>query len=55
MFFACGFNLMFLLDDLQGWEIVQNGGDRWAAEENRKPFPDDDTVTKCFVTSYEYV
>ncbi|KAG1961997.1 F-box only protein [Pimephales promelas] len=40
-------------DDLQGWEIVQNGGDRWAAEENRKPFPDDDTVTKCFVTSYE--
>ncbi|XP_056098238.1 uncharacterized protein fbxo44.9 [Rhinichthys klamathensis goyatoka] len=38
-------------DDLHGWEIVQNGGDRWAAEENRKPFPDD-TVTKCFVTSY---
>ncbi|ROL53226.1 F-box only protein 44 [Anabarilius grahami] len=40
-------------DDLQGWEIVCNGGDHWAAEINRKPFPDD-TVTKCFVTSYGY-
>ncbi|CAM4681033.1 unnamed protein product [Leuciscus chuanchicus] len=38
-------------DDFHGWEIVQNGGDHWAIEENRKPFPDD-TVTKCFVTSY---
>uniref|UniRef100_A0A8C1VRA1 Uncharacterized protein n=1 Tax=Cyprinus carpio TaxID=7962 RepID=A0A8C1VRA1_CYPCA len=38
-------------DKLQGWKIVQNGGDRWVAEENRNPFPDE-TVTKCFVTSY---
>ncbi|KAF4096848.1 hypothetical protein G5714_022817 [Onychostoma macrolepis] len=38
-------------DKLQGWKIVENGGDRWVAEENRKPFPDE-TVTKCFVTSY---
>uniref|UniRef100_A0A8C2E3Z1 FBA domain-containing protein n=1 Tax=Cyprinus carpio TaxID=7962 RepID=A0A8C2E3Z1_CYPCA len=36
---------------LKGWKIVQNGGDCWVAEENRKPFPDE-TVTKCFVTSY---
>uniref|UniRef100_A0A672RBZ1 F-box only protein 6-like n=1 Tax=Sinocyclocheilus grahami TaxID=75366 RepID=A0A672RBZ1_SINGR len=35
----------------EGWTIVQNGGHRWVAEENRKPFPDE-TVTKCFVTSY---
>uniref|UniRef100_A0A8C2E551 Si:rp71-1k13.6 n=1 Tax=Cyprinus carpio TaxID=7962 RepID=A0A8C2E551_CYPCA len=38
-------------DKLQGWKIVQNGGDRWVAGENRNPFPDE-TVTKCFVTSY---
>ncbi|XP_067302649.1 F-box only protein 6-like isoform X1 [Pseudorasbora parva] len=38
-------------DNLQEWLIVSNGGDQWAVEENRKPFPDE-TVTKCFVTSY---
>ncbi|XP_058618324.1 F-box only protein 44-like isoform X4 [Onychostoma macrolepis] len=38
-------------DQFQGWKIVRNGGDRWVAEGNRKPFPDE-TVTKCFVTSY---
>uniref|UniRef100_A0A8C1IR29 Uncharacterized protein n=1 Tax=Cyprinus carpio TaxID=7962 RepID=A0A8C1IR29_CYPCA len=38
-------------DKLQGWKIVQNGGDRWVAEENRNPFPHS-PVTKCFVTSY---
>uniref|UniRef100_A0A8C1KQ96 Zgc:114081 n=1 Tax=Cyprinus carpio TaxID=7962 RepID=A0A8C1KQ96_CYPCA len=38
-------------DKLKGWKIVQNGGDCWVAEENRKPFPDE-TVTKCYVTSY---
>ncbi|KAF4110655.1 hypothetical protein G5714_007686 [Onychostoma macrolepis] len=37
-------------DGLQGWEMVQNGGNRWATERNRKPFPDN-TVTTCFVTS----
>uniref|UniRef100_A0A8C1PZW6 Si:dkey-147f3.8 n=1 Tax=Cyprinus carpio TaxID=7962 RepID=A0A8C1PZW6_CYPCA len=48
-------------DGLQGWEIVQNGadrwvternrneGDRWATERNRKLFPEN-TVTRCFVT-----
>ncbi|XP_077070414.1 F-box only protein 44-like isoform X1 [Siphateles boraxobius] len=40
-------------DEFQGWEIVQNGGDHWLAEENRKPFPDD-KVTKCFITSYGF-
>ncbi|KAK7128661.1 hypothetical protein R3I94_017031 [Phoxinus phoxinus] len=38
-------------DDFQGWEIVKNGGDRWVAWGNRRPLPDD-TVTKCFITSY---
>ncbi|TRY89875.1 hypothetical protein DNTS_030352 [Danionella cerebrum] len=38
-------------DDFNEWTIVQNGGNYWASEENRKPFPDE-TVTKCFVTSY---
>ncbi|KTF82114.1 hypothetical protein cypCar_00018771 [Cyprinus carpio] len=38
-------------DGLQGWEIVQNGADRWVTERNSKPFPDN-TVTRCFVTSH---
>uniref|UniRef100_A0A671QR53 Zgc:114174 n=1 Tax=Sinocyclocheilus anshuiensis TaxID=1608454 RepID=A0A671QR53_9TELE len=38
-------------DGLQGWEIGQNGADRWATERNSKLFPDN-TVTKCFVTSH---
>ncbi|XP_056097600.1 F-box only protein 44-like [Rhinichthys klamathensis goyatoka] len=38
-------------DALEGWEIVQNGGDGWVPENNRTPHPDD-TVTKCFITSY---
>uniref|UniRef100_A0A673GPT5 Zgc:114174 n=1 Tax=Sinocyclocheilus rhinocerous TaxID=307959 RepID=A0A673GPT5_9TELE len=45
--------LTFLLDGLQGWEIGQNGADRWATERNSKLFPDN-TVTKCFVTSHRY-
>uniref|UniRef100_A0A672QUE7 F-box only protein 6-like n=1 Tax=Sinocyclocheilus grahami TaxID=75366 RepID=A0A672QUE7_SINGR len=35
----------------EGWTIVQNGGDCWVTGGNMKPFPDE-TVTKCFVTSY---
>ncbi|XP_051737081.1 F-box only protein 44-like [Ctenopharyngodon idella] len=38
-------------DGLQGWNLIQNGGDRWEAHGNRCTFPDN-TVTKCFVTSY---
>ncbi|CAM4681005.1 unnamed protein product [Leuciscus chuanchicus] len=38
-------------DGLQGWKIVRSGGDRWVTEENNKPLLD--TVTRCFVTSYE--
>ncbi|XP_056305076.1 F-box only protein 44-like [Danio aesculapii] len=38
-------------DKFTGWTVVHNGGDSWASEENRTPFPDV-TVTKCFVTSY---
>ncbi|XP_048035192.1 uncharacterized protein LOC125260737 [Megalobrama amblycephala] len=32
----------------EGWEIIQNGGDRWVISGNRRIFP----VRKCFVTSY---
>ncbi|KAK9981842.1 hypothetical protein ABG768_001366 [Culter alburnus] len=39
-------------DGLQGWEIVQNGGDGWVTENNRRTHPDD-PVTKCFVTSFK--
>ncbi|XP_051516724.1 F-box only protein 6-like isoform X2 [Myxocyprinus asiaticus] len=38
-------------EELSGWEIVWNGGSRWAAHGTRKPHPDN-TITKCFVTSY---
>ncbi|XP_056305077.1 F-box only protein 6-like isoform X2 [Danio aesculapii] len=38
-------------DEFQGWEIVENGGDRWQVENNRRPLPDN-TITQCFVTSY---
>ncbi|XP_060794030.1 F-box only protein 6-like isoform X2 [Neoarius graeffei] len=34
-----------------GWKILQNGGNQWAIENLFAPHPDD-TVTKCFVTSY---
>ncbi|NP_001025364.1 uncharacterized protein LOC564984 [Danio rerio] len=37
-------------DEFQGWEILENGGNGWEIENNRKPFPDN-TVTKCFTTS----
>ncbi|XP_067226613.1 uncharacterized protein [Chanodichthys erythropterus] len=32
----------------EGWEIVQNGGDRWLISGNNRTFP----VSDCFVTSY---
>ncbi|XP_048051071.1 uncharacterized protein LOC125271131 [Megalobrama amblycephala] len=38
-------------DGLQGWGIVENGGDGWVTGTNNKPHPDD-TVTNCFITSY---
>ncbi|XP_055043303.2 F-box only protein 6 isoform X1 [Misgurnus anguillicaudatus] len=38
-------------EELNGWEIVHNGGDGWAAHGNRNPLFEN-TVTKCFVTSY---
>ncbi|XP_048033537.1 F-box only protein 44-like [Megalobrama amblycephala] len=38
-------------DGLQGWNLIQDGGDLWEAHGNRRAFPDN-TVTKCFVTSY---
>ncbi|XP_066527844.1 F-box only protein 6-like isoform X1 [Hoplias malabaricus] len=34
-----------------GWEIIENGGDKWTIEGMFEPHPDE-TVTKCFVTSY---
>ncbi|KAM9445011.1 F-box only protein 6-like isoform 1-T1 [Clarias gariepinus] len=38
-------------EEFKDWKIVENGGDRWAVENMFKPHPDE-TVTKCFVTSY---
>ncbi|KAK2914272.1 hypothetical protein Q8A67_002671 [Cirrhinus molitorella] len=35
-------------EGFQGWEIVENGGDRWMTSENRRTFP----VTECFVTCF---
>ncbi|GAA6082411.1 F-box only protein 6-like isoform X4, partial [Tachysurus ichikawai] len=34
-----------------GWKIEENGGDGWIKDCNFVPHPDE-TVTKCFVTSY---
>ncbi|XP_046725317.1 F-box only protein 6-like [Silurus meridionalis] len=34
-----------------GWNILENGGDRWKVDRIFTPHPDE-TVTKCFVTSY---
>ncbi|KAK3547566.1 hypothetical protein QTP86_025473 [Hemibagrus guttatus] len=36
-----------------GWNIVENGGDKWVVDNMYAPHPDE-TVTKCFVTSYRY-
>ncbi|KAF3697161.1 F-box only protein 6 F-box only protein 6b [Channa argus] len=38
-------------DDLNGWEILENGGNEWAVHGLRRPHPDE-TVQKNFVTSY---
>ncbi|XP_036447208.1 F-box only protein 44-like [Colossoma macropomum] len=38
-------------ESFSGWEIIQNGGDGWTIERIFAPHPDN-TVTKCFVTSY---
>lgn len=43
--------IFFHLEKFTGWEILQNGGDQWAIKNLFAPHPDD-TVTKCFVTSY---
>ncbi|RXN09562.1 F-box only 6-like protein [Labeo rohita] len=37
-------------EEFQGWEIVENGGDGWFTQGNRRTFP----VSKCFVTSCGY-
>uniref|UniRef100_A0A673FWV4 FBA domain-containing protein n=1 Tax=Sinocyclocheilus rhinocerous TaxID=307959 RepID=A0A673FWV4_9TELE len=42
---------VFLLDELQGWNIIQNGHNCCTAHENRRKFLDN-RVTKCFMTSY---
>ncbi|KAI2662236.1 F-box only protein 6 [Labeo rohita] len=34
-------------EGFQGWELVENGGDGWVTQGNRRTFP----VSKCFVTS----
>ncbi|KAF5909058.1 F-box only protein 6-like isoform X3, partial [Clarias magur] len=34
-----------------GWNILENGGDKWGIGDLQKPHPDK-TVTKYFVTSY---
>ncbi|KAF7667431.1 hypothetical protein LDENG_00060430 [Lucifuga dentata] len=38
-------------ENLRGWKILENGGDRWKVEGVMVPHPDD-TVQKVFVTSY---
>ncbi|KAG7323129.1 hypothetical protein KOW79_012831 [Hemibagrus wyckioides] len=38
-------------DGFTGWNIIENGGDKWVVENMFSPHPDE-TVTKCFVTSY---
>lgn len=43
--------MFFHVEEFKDWKIVENGGDRWAVENMFKPHPDE-TVTKCFVTSY---
>ncbi|XP_027000299.1 F-box only protein 6-like isoform X8 [Tachysurus fulvidraco] len=40
-------------DGFAGWKIEENGGDGWIKDCIFVPHPDE-TVTKCFVTSYEY-
>ncbi|XP_033484301.1 F-box only protein 6-like [Epinephelus lanceolatus] len=37
--------------DLSGWQILENGGDKWALHDLRVPHPDE-TVQKNFVTSF---
>ncbi|XP_027000288.1 F-box only protein 6-like isoform X2 [Tachysurus fulvidraco] len=39
-------------DGFAGWKIEENGGDGWIKDCIFVPHPDE-TVTKCFVTSYE--
>ncbi|XP_017566384.2 F-box only protein 6-like isoform X1 [Pygocentrus nattereri] len=38
-------------ENYRGWDIIENGGDKWHIEGMFVPHPDE-TVTKCFVTSY---
>ncbi|KAK1801688.1 hypothetical protein P4O66_022332 [Electrophorus voltai] len=38
-------------ENFNGWHISENGGDQWNVEDVFTPHPDN-TVTKCFVTSY---
>lgn len=37
---------------LDGWQILENGGDKWKIEDVAHPLPDN-TVQKFFVTSYQ--
>ncbi|XP_072553323.1 F-box only protein 6-like [Salminus brasiliensis] len=38
-------------ENYRGWDIIENGGHKWNIEGMFTPHPDE-TVTKCFVTSY---
>ncbi|KAI5095843.1 F-box protein 44, partial [Silurus meridionalis] len=38
-------------ENFSGWTILEDGGDRWTVDRLYSPHPDE-TVTKCFVTSY---
>lgn len=43
--------LFVFIEDLNGWQIVKNGGDKWAVHGLRVPHPDE-TVQNNFVTSF---
>ncbi|KAJ8371367.1 hypothetical protein SKAU_G00113950, partial [Synaphobranchus kaupii] len=38
-------------EQFNGWQILENGGDKWSIEDVSEPLPDE-TVKKFFVTSY---
>ncbi|KAL1021018.1 hypothetical protein UPYG_G00007650 [Umbra pygmaea] len=38
-------------DKFNGWDLIENGGDKWGIGSVRVPLPDN-TVQHCFVTSY---
>ncbi|XP_059396393.1 F-box only protein 2-like, partial [Carassius carassius] len=40
-------------DKLEGWKIVQNGGDRWVVEKNRNPFVDETVMFEATADRFE--